>query len=68
MELEDAKRCFSFLRNCGATIPVFISDRHLGIGKWMRNDQPSTQHFFDIRHVAKSLKKSWLAGKRVVRF
>ena len=64
MELEGAKRCFRFLQDSGATIPVFISDRHMGIAKWLRNDQPRTKHFFDIWHVAKSLTKKILKARK----
>ena len=64
MELEGAKRCFCFLKNSGATIPVFISDRHMGIAKWLREDQPTTKHFFDIWHVAKSLTKKILKASK----
>ncbi len=64
MELEGAKRCFRFLHNSGVEIPVFISDRHMGIAKWLRNDQPRTKHFFDIWHVAKSLTKKILKASK----
>jgi len=30
-ELEGAKRCFSYLKQAGVTIKVFVSDRHRGI-------------------------------------
>ena len=35
MELEGAKRCFSYLKKCGLAINIFISDRHRGIAKWI---------------------------------
>ena len=57
MELEGAKRCFSYLKKCGLAINIFISDRHRGIAKWIRCYQKTTQHFFDLWHIAKSITK-----------
>ena len=59
MELEGAKNAFKYLQLAGVDITVFVSDRHRGIAKWIRENQPKTSHFYDIWHVAKSiLKKS----------
>ena len=52
MELEGAKRAFSYLQSVGITVVVFISDRHRGIAKWIRESQPGCAHFFDIWHIA----------------
>ena len=57
MELAGAKKCFSHLLSLGLQIKVFISDRHLGVAKWIREHQPSTSHFYDIWHVARSITK-----------
>ena len=57
MELEGAKRCFSYLKKCGLAISTFVSDGHRGIAKWIRCQQKSTQHFFDIWHIVKSITK-----------
>ena len=59
-ELEGVKRCFGFLQRLGVKIGVFISDRHRGIAKWIRENCPGTTHFFDIWHVARSVTKSCL--------
>ena len=64
MELEGAERCFAFIRNCGLSVPVFISDRHRGIAKWIRCHQKQTQHFFDIWHIAKSIVKKVLKASK----
>ena len=64
MELEGAKRCFAYLRKCGLTISIFISDRHRGISKWIRCHQKTTQHFFDIWHIAKSIIKKVLKASK----
>ena len=56
MELDGAKKCFTFIQDKGFTISTFVSDRHLSLGKWIRETQ-SCKHLIDIRHVSKSLCK-----------
>ncbi|XP_065066419.1 uncharacterized protein LOC135692259 isoform X2 [Rhopilema esculentum] len=64
MELFGAKKCFTFLLSKGIRIPIFISDRHRGIAKWIRENQPLTSHFFDLWHVARTIcKKVLMASK-----
>ena len=64
MELEGIKRAFSFLQSFSIYIPTLISDRHNGITKWIREQQPLTKHYFDLWHVAKSiLKRITSSGK-----
>lgn len=60
MELEGAKRAFAYLMSVGLKIAVFVSDRHRGAAKWLRECQPNTAHFFDIWHVARSIGKKML--------
>lgn len=43
---------------------MFISDRHLGISKWIREKEPNTKHFYDIWHVAKSVTKRILKASK----
>lgn len=57
MELEGAKRAFDYLARVGIPIPIFVSDRHRGIAKWIRECNPNTSHFYDIWHVARSIDK-----------
>lgn len=59
-ELEGCKRSFAFLQQLGLTVSEFISDRHRGIAKWIRDSCPNTKHFFDIWHVARSITKKLL--------
>ena len=40
MELEGVKRAFHFLQLYTLFIPTFVSDRHCGIAKWIREEQP----------------------------
>ena len=64
MELDGAKQCFKYLRDKGVKVSSFISDRHKGIAKWIRETQPDVQHYNDIWHVSKSMTKKLLkAGK-----
>ena len=60
MELEGAKRAFDYLAGVGINLPVFISDRHRGIAKWIRENKPDTSYFYDIWHVARSIQKDLL--------
>jgi hypothetical protein len=64
MELDGAQRCFKYLKDSGLQIPIFITDRHKGIAKWVRTSEKETQHFNDLWHVCKGLcKKIVKAGK-----
>ena len=56
MELDGAKKCFTFIKDKGVNISTFISDRHLGLGEWIRETQ-SSKNLIDIWHVSKSLTK-----------
>lgn len=60
MELEGAKRAFSYLKSVGTSVTLFISDRHRGIATWIRESQARTAHFFDIWHIARSITKAML--------
>ena len=65
MELAGAKACFDFILTvAGLSIPIFISDRHRGIGKWIRECHPKIQHFFDQWHIAKGIVKKVLAASK----
>jgi len=57
MELEGAKLCFDYLQAvAGLTVKVFVSDRHRGIAKRIRECHPTVTHFFDQWRVAKGHK------------
>lgn len=65
MELDGAKRCFSSIKKSGIPIKKFVSDRHTGIAKWIRETQHDTLHFFDIWHVARSVTMKMLKAAKV---
>lgn len=66
MELAAAQACFDFfITVAGLSIPIFVSDRHRGVAKWIRESHPTVQHFFDQWHIAKGVvKKCWLRVRR----
>ncbi|XP_065068028.1 uncharacterized protein LOC135693461 isoform X1 [Rhopilema esculentum] len=55
MELLGAKKCFERLQKENIDVSVFVSDRHTGIAKWIKDHQTRTRHFYDIWHVARSI-------------
>lgn len=57
MELLGAKKCFEKLQKEKVSVSTFVSDRHTGIAKWIKDHQTSTHHFYDIWHVARSVCK-----------
>ncbi len=64
MELKGAQLSFSYLQDNDIPIKVFVSDRHKGITKWVRECNPSTTHYFDQWHVAKSVGKKLFAASK----
>ena len=54
MEFEGFKRSFQFLENHGLDVSTFVSDRHLSIMKYIREELTSVTHFFDLWHLKKS--------------
>ncbi|XP_052783526.1 uncharacterized protein LOC128219672 [Mya arenaria] len=61
MELEGLKRATDSLRRCGLSLAEIITDRHLQIQKWIRENLPGTVHSFDVWHIGKAVKKKLLA-------
>ena len=57
MELAGAKLCFQYLKNSGLSILSFISNRHWGNAKWIRESQTETRHFLDLWHIVKGITK-----------
>lgn len=64
MELKGAQLGFSFLQGKGIRINIFVSDRHKGIAKWIRECNSSTTHYFDQWHISKSVVKKLLAASK----
>jgi solute carrier family 8 (sodium/calcium exchanger) len=38
----------------GIVIHSIVTDRHVMIAKWLRENLHKTKHFFDVWHLAKS--------------
>ncbi|XP_067659703.1 uncharacterized protein [Haliotis asinina] len=57
MEKEGLTRSVHFLREEEMHIPTIVTDRHLQIQKWIREEMPDTVHHYDVWHVAKGLRK-----------
>ncbi|XP_064619336.1 uncharacterized protein LOC135482820 [Lineus longissimus] len=57
MEKEGLIRCVRYLETEDVTISKIVTDRHVQINKWLRENLPDTDHRFDVWHLAKSLKK-----------
>ena len=57
MELEGLKRGLAFLKDKGINIKSLTTDRHVGVKKYMRENMPTVDHWFDVWHVAKGVKK-----------
>jgi len=63
MEFWGHQKAFAFLLGTGMIIKAFVSDRHLAITKWMREEcpkeckkqrKPVIKHYFDLWHIGKS--------------
>lgn len=53
MELEGLRRIVARLQKEGLSLAEIITDRHLQIQKWVREQLPGTKHSFDVWHIAK---------------
>lgn len=57
MELEGLKRSLEWLiEDNGLAVSHLITDRHSSVKKFMRDEKPGIQHWFDVWHVAKGNK------------
>ncbi|XP_062600016.1 uncharacterized protein LOC134261608 isoform X2 [Saccostrea cucullata] len=61
MEKEGLIRVVQFLQQNNIEVCQLITDRHLQVAKWVRENMPDTTHYVDVWHVAKGLKKKLTA-------
>lgn len=54
MELEGLKRGLSVLHDKGVQVVNVVTDRHVMVKKYMREQHPDKTHGFDVWHVANS--------------
>ena len=52
------------MEQAGVPVKRFISDRHRGNAKWIREAKTQTIHYYDIWHVARSLWKKLLKASK----
>lgn len=57
MEMEGLVRSIRLLKKKKFKIETVVTDRHKQIAKWIRENMAETNHYYDIWHMAKSLKK-----------
>ena len=53
MEKEGLIRAVDFFHNQSLTIDTIVTDRHLQIQKWVRENLTEARHYYDVWHVAK---------------
>ena len=53
MEKEGLVRAVKLLKNKKFKIGTLVTDRHTQIAKWVRDNMPTTDHRYDIWHMAK---------------
>ncbi|XP_070532871.1 uncharacterized protein [Ptychodera flava] len=61
MEKEGLIRSLADLEGEGFTIGTIVTDRHVQIRKWLRENMPNVEHLSAVWHIAKGLKKKLLA-------
>ncbi|XP_046560154.1 LOW QUALITY PROTEIN: uncharacterized protein LOC124269188 [Haliotis rubra] len=64
MELEGLKRGLSFLEQKGCAIKEVITDRHVSVKKYMREEHKDKKHYFDVGHVTKGVGKKLEAAAK----
>ncbi len=55
MEYHGFVRAMEYLLGTGLLLKTFVSDRHSGIAKHMREKLAGIKHYFDIWHLKKSM-------------
>ena len=55
MELEGLCRTIQFLKKKKFKVATLVTDRHKQIAKWARENLKSTDHRYDIWHLAKCM-------------
>ena len=53
MELEGLKRSLTDIEEKGVDYKHLVTDRHTGVKKFMREQRPTKNHWYDGFHVAK---------------
>ena len=54
MEKEGLIRAMAHLEANDIAVETIVTDRHPQIQKWVREELPTVNHYYDVWHVAKS--------------
>lgn len=55
MEMLAFRNCMDSLLACGLVVQTLITDRHLSISKYMRENLVQIKHYYDLWHLKKSM-------------
>lgn len=55
MEKKGLERAIQWLQVHELQVGTIVTDRHLQIQKWIRENLPDTVHYYDVWHVAKGI-------------
>ncbi|XP_040071936.1 uncharacterized protein LOC115322732 isoform X2 [Ixodes scapularis] len=64
MEKEGLLKQLQFFKEKGIKIRSLVTDRHPATRKHMKTHEPGIDHFFDIWHISKSVKKKLTAASK----
>ena len=53
MELEGLRRMKANMENHRIAVRVLVTDRHLQLQKWIRENWVEVRHYYDVWHIAK---------------
>ncbi len=53
MEKEGLARVLDFLNSKEIIVKALVTDRHVQINKWLRENHGNINHYYDVWHVAK---------------
>ncbi|XDV11893.1 hypothetical protein PO909_000688 [Leuciscus waleckii] len=57
MEKEGLIRSLEFLEKSGVKVASLVTDRHTQVQKFVREQKPDIDHFYDVWHLCKALTK-----------
>ncbi|XP_011677896.2 uncharacterized protein LOC105444839 [Strongylocentrotus purpuratus] len=62
MELEALRRGLVWVEQTDLELGTIITDRHVQVRAWIRQNLKEVQHYFDVWHISKGLKKKLRAA------
>ena len=66
MELEGIKMSLKELHDADIPIKSLVTDRHSSVKRFMREKEPSIDHWFDVWHVAKGMLFMWWTKEAIL--